>query len=167
MAGFARQLREGAGHAWASVSEGWRELRARAGGALTRFRHEGPGAPGAAGSTGGFDPAAWGLLAADLLLEDDRVVVRLEAPGLAREDLRIDVDADRLVVSGEKRVDRDVGTGQYRLVQCAYGRFRRDMPLPVPVDAARASASYRDGVLRIELPRPERSRGRRVEVRGG
>lgn len=49
-------------------------------------------------------------------------------------------------------------------MQCAYGTFRREVALPVPVRADRTKASYRDGVLRIELPKAEAAKPRRVDV---
>lgn len=168
MSTLTEQVRHGAEQAWASLSEGWRELRTRASGALTRFRRDDRAvAGGSASSFDGLGSADWGLMAADIRLDDDSVVVRLEAPGMRRDDLHIDVDRDRLSVWGEKRVDGEIHRGGYHLVQCAYGSFRRDLVLPQPVDAARATASYRDGVLRIEVPRLERGRGRRIVVQGG
>lgn len=163
MGTLTEQVRHGAEQAWASLSEGWRELRTRASGALTRFRRDEPAAGTAA--RGPLAAADWGLMAADIRLFADRVVVRLEAPGMRREDLHIDIDRDRLSVWGDKRTDSEIRDGEYRLVQCAYGSFRRELVLPQAVDADRATASYRDGVLRIEIPRLERNRGRRIEVR--
>lgn len=167
MSTLTERVRQGAEQAWESLSEGWRELRSRASGALTRFRRDDRVSAGEPASTlDRFGPADWALMAADIRLDGDHVVVRLEAPGMRREDLHIDVDRDRLCVWGEKRVDREAREGDYHLVQCAYGSFRRDMQLPQPVDADRATASYRDGVLRIEIPRLERGRGRRIVVHG-
>jgi HSP20 family protein len=80
--------------------------------------------------------------------------------------VHIDVEGDRLSVSGEKRVDSEADDGDYHLVQCAYGSFRRELVLPNAVDADRATASYRDGVLRVEIPRLERGRGHRILVQG-
>lgn len=157
------QVRQGAEQAWTSLSEGWHALRARTSGALTRFRRS--DRTSATDANGGrFESSGWGLLAADVRLEGDRVVVRIEAPGMSRDDLQIDVDGDRLCVWGEKRFDSESQAADYRLVQCAYGSFRREVRLPLPVDAALASASYRDGVLRIEMPRLDRGRGRRIQV---
>ena len=167
MGRLSEQVRQGAEHVWASVSEGWRELLTRASGALTRFRRDGPTAQGGAlAAFGHLGAGSWGLLAADIRVDDDRVVVRLEAPGMSREDLHIDVEGDRLSVWGEKRVDSEADDGDYHLVQCAYGSFRRELVLPSAVDADRAKAIYRDGVLRIEIPRLERRRGHRVQVQG-
>jgi len=162
---LTEHVRQGAEQAWASLSEGWRELRTRASGALTRFRRDDRAAAGES-AFDRFGSADWGLMAADIRVEDDRLVVRLEAPGMRCEDLHIDVARDRLCVWGEKRVDSETHDGDIHLVQCAYGSFRRDLVLPQSVDADRATASYRDGVLRIEIPRLERGRGRRIEVRG-
>lgn len=168
MSTLTEQVRQGAEQAWASLSEGWRELRTRASGALTRFQRDDRTASGwSASALERFGVGDWALMAADIRVDDDRVVVRLEAPGMSREDLHVEVDRNRISVWGEKRVDSDTQDGDYRLVQCAYGSFRRELPLPQPVDADNAIASYRDGVLRIEMPRLERSRGRRIEVRGG
>lgn len=166
MSTLTEQVRQGVERAWASLSHGWHELRTQAGGAITRFRRDGRTAAGAS-ELERFASADWGLMAADIRLDDERVVVRLEVPGMARDDLHIDIDRDRLCVRGEKRVDAESGHGDSRLVQCAYGSFRRDLLLPQSVDPEQATASYRDGVLRIEIPRLERgTRGQRIEVRG-
>lgn len=115
---------------------------------------------------GGFGAMDWGLMAADIRVDDDRIVVRLEAPGMNREALHLDVDRDRLSVWGEKRYDSATREGDHHMVQCAYGSFRRDLALPKPVDTERVTASDRDGVLRVELPRLEHGHGRRIVVHG-
>ncbi len=150
--------RQGVQHAWASLAEGWRDLRRRAGGALTRFRHS--------DSPDREAGAAWGLVSADLRVEDDRIIVRMELPGMNREDLQIDIDGELLSVSGEKHIEQESGDGGYRLMQCAYGSFRRDVRLPHAVDAQGTQARYCNGVLRIDMPRVDRDRGRRIPVQG-
>ncbi len=128
---LAEQLKQGADQAWESLSEGWRELSARASGALTRFRP----AAAPAKPTAGDDPlpplSSWAFMAADVFDDDDKVIVRIEAPGMRREDFNVEVKGDVLTVWGEKRIERESGSGRYRMVQCAYGRFRRDVTLPV------------------------------------
>ncbi len=171
MTKLAEQLKQGADQAWESLAEGWRELSARASGALTRFRP----AP-AARTAPSPDPApppdpgllpfgGWAFLASDVFDDDDKVVVRIEAPGMRTEDFDLELHPDRLTVRGEKRSDRTLSSGRYSVVQCAYGRFRRDVALPVPVQADRARASYRDGVLRIDLPKADDARARRIAVK--
>jgi HSP20 family protein len=106
----------------------------------------------------------WAFLAADVFESADKVIVRIEAPGMRREDFNVALNGDVLTVSGEKRIDREVAEGQWRVVQSAYGNFRRNVPLPTAVQADKTKASYRDGVLRIELPKANEARPRRIAV---
>src|SRR4051812_6568882 len=108
MAGTFDQVRQGLEHAWDQLAEGWRELGQRATGALTRFR------PAAAGAGPGTGPpsdddlpvlSGWAFLAADVFEDDDKVIVRLEAPGMRREDFQVELDGDVLSVRGEKRFE--------------------------------------------------------------
>jgi len=164
---LTQALRHGAEHALESMAEGWRELRSRAGGALTRFRSGDGGKEDDGGSADFPAIARWAFMAADVIEEDDKVVVRLEAPGMRREDFTVELQGAMLSVRGEKRVDRESKSAGYRVVECAYGAFRRDVPLPVAVLADKVTASYRDGVLRVTLPKAEGARPRRwaVEVK--
>ena len=171
MTRLAEQLKQGADHAWESLAEGWREISARASGALTRLRSAPASAP--ATSQHEMDPpdhgalpfGGWAFMASDVFDDDDQVVVRIEAPGMRRDDLRIELQGDILTVWGEKRADREVGRGRYSVVQCAYGSFRRDVALPMAVKADKIKATYRDGVLRIELPKSDEARARRIAVK--
>jgi HSP20 family protein len=108
---------------------------------------------------------AWGLLAGDVVEEADRVHVRLEVPGMESKDFDIRVEGRRLVVRGEKRSSKRSGSGHYRMLECAYGSFERVLELPAAVQADQVKASYRQGVLHVELPKVERSEPRRIEVR--
>jgi HSP20 family protein len=168
MTNVTEQFKQGVGHALESLSDGWRELKARAGGAMTRFRSHEPQETGQENwPEAAFQPAMmsrWAFMAADLFDEDERVLVRLEAPGMQREDFAIEVIGSTLRIRGEKRLDREIKRDAYALVQCAYGAFQRDIALPVPVQADKARATYRDGVLRIELPKAEGARRRQIAV---
>lgn len=161
------ELKQGLEGTWNSLGEGWRHLRERTSGALTRFTplSKSKAATETAASAD-FPSANWALLAGDLFEDADRFVVRLEVPGLDKQHLDIEVRSDMLVVRGEKRYEQESASGQYRIRQCAFGSFHRSIPLTVPVLADKASASYRNGVLRIELPKAEHANGRRIEIRG-
>lgn len=143
----------------------WRQWRSRAAGALTRFWPTAKSEPPAE-SVADVLPMDWAVLAVDVFDDDERVVVRLEAPGMRKEDFRIEVRDDVLWVEGEKRFEREATQGRYRVMQCAYGRFQRAIGLPVAVRGDRARATYRDGVLRIELPKAENALVRRIPVKG-
>lgn len=159
------ELKEGLGEVWESMAEGWRRLRQQAAGALTRFR---PGekypAPTAASGGLALPSAGWSLLAGDVFEDDNKLSVRLEIPGMEKGDLNIEVSDDNLIVRGEKRIERESEEGRYRVLQCAYGRFDRVVPLPEPVLADQAKASYRNGVLKIDLPKAHSGKSNRVRI---
>lgn len=163
-----RELQQGLGRAWESVSEGWHALRERAAEALTRFRPLRPaGGLETADEQVALNAPRWGLLPAELRVDEDEVVVRLEVPGMSSDDFAIEVAGDALVVRGEKHLAREQQRGRYHLMECAYGSFERAIPLPVPVREAQARASYRGGVLTVRLPKAEHARTRRIEVQTG
>ena len=104
-------------------------------------------------------------MAADVFEDADDLIVRIEAPGLRREDFNVELNGDVLSVWGEKRLHPKAIAGHWRVVQCAYGSFRRDVALPVSVKPGQTDASYRDGVLCIKLPKADEARARRIAVK--
>lgn len=151
-------LKEGFGSLWETVAEGWRHLRQSAAGALTRFR---PGADAQLPDKSLVDDdfylpsRGWAMLSGDVFEDEQRLVVRLEVPGMEKQDFAIEVFDGRLVVTGEKRFQRESSQGRWQIVQCAYGSFRREIPLTARVALDEARATYTNGVLRIELRKLE------------
>ena len=80
MTKLAEQLKQGADQAWESLSEGWRELSARASGALTRFRPAPASNASTARDEGWLPFGSWAFMAADVFDDDDKVIVRIELP---------------------------------------------------------------------------------------
>jgi len=161
-------IKEGLSSFWDSVAEGWQHLRQSAAGAITGFK---PSAqtnlpPKAEIDDAFYIPSrGWSMLGGDLFEDDKRIVVRLEVPGMDKNDLDIEVEGDALIVRGEKRFERENTEGRYRVLQCAYGSFQRAVPLPASVVADKAQATYRNGVLRIELPKQEEAKPRRMNIK--
>jgi HSP20 family protein len=163
-------IKHGFGSLWDTVTEGWNRLRDSAGSALTRFK---PGESSNLPARGDIDDAgylpsqSWAMLGGDVFEDDKRLVVRLEVPGMDKKDFQIDVVGDSLIVRGEKRFERESTEGRWRIMQCAYGSFHRTVPLPVGVKGDSARATYKDGVLKVELPKSAPGRPRAVTVRVG
>ena len=162
------EIKQGFTSFWDSVAEGWHRLRESAASAMTRFRAgEDTNLP----VKGEVDDAfyqpsqGWSMLGGDVFEDDKRVVVRLEVPGMDKKDLDIEVQNDVLVVRGEKRFERESSEGRYRVLQCAYGSFLRAVPLPAPVLTDKAKATYKNGVLRIELPKITEGRPRKMTIK--
>ena len=161
-------IRRGLTRTWDSVREGWEHLRRQAAGAITRFiPARGAGEEASAEDRVALRSPDWGLMAADVQETDNEVIVRLEAPGMEAEDFALEVADHTLRVSGEKRVDREDTRGRLYVLESAFGRFERLVPLPAEVDQNGARARYRRGVLRVTLPKSGRSKRRRIEVERG
>ncbi|HID48260.1 MAG TPA: Hsp20/alpha crystallin family protein [Chromatiales bacterium] len=159
------QLREGLNRAWDSMTEGWQQLRRRASQALTRFNPIRHGDDlQTVSDQAMLRGARWGLLAADIEERPESIVVRLEAPGMEKEDFDISVIDNYLVVRGEKYARREQSEGRYTITECAYGSFERAFELPALVDENQARAAYRRGVLTVTLPKHPRARQRRIEI---
>ena len=101
--------------------------------------------------------------AVDVLEEKDRIVVKVEAPGMDEKDLRITFEDGILTVSGERRFERKDDRNYHR-IERAYGTFTRTFTLPRSVDAAQIAANYRNGVLEIEIPKKEESRPKQIQI---
>ncbi len=162
------ELRQGVEGVWESVSEGWRHLRGSAASALTRFKPGGKSSvPARVEDDASLPSPGWALLAGDIFEDSKKVLIRLEVPGMEKEDFDIEVREDVVIVRGEKRLEQQVSEGRYRVMQCAYGTFYRTIPLPGPVIADKAKATYRNGVLKITLPKAKSARARTIDIRVG
>lgn len=162
------ELKHGLSEGWKTLADGWSHLRERASHAATRYRRDASrGNSSRAEEDDSFALASpsWGLLAGEVFEDKDKVVVRLEAPGMDAKDFDLQVDGGLLRVRGVKRSSRESGDGRYRMLECAYGSFERSIRLPAEVHADKAAASYRRGVLRIELPKAAGGTQREVKVR--
>jgi len=160
------QLREGMNQAWDAFVDGWRDLYRRASSAITRFTPHTPKGELVAGDKEeiAIRSSGWGVLAAEIFDDDDRVIVRLEAPGMEPDEFKLEVVEDMLVVRGEKQLQRERTEGRYHISECAYGIFERAIQLPDEVESEKASARYRRGVLRVELPKSVARRRQRIKV---
>lgn len=161
------ELKQGVESFWDKLGQGFAQLRQSAAGALTRFK---PGQQTRMPAAADIDmPSAlanpgWGLVGGDVFEDEKRVVVRLELPGMERQDFDIEVLPDSLLVRGEKKFERESTEGRWRVMQCAYGSFQRRVSLPVAVKTDEVRAVYKDGVLKIELPKVEVAKPRSATI---
>jgi len=154
-------LEQGIVRAWESLTHGWRELLSRSSGALTHFassdRSEGDARPRE-------DFPHWGLLPGETWETAQSLIIRVEVAGMQKKDLDISVRGNVLHVRGEKRSEGEHRGRSYHLMERAYGRFERTIPLPHDIDSERAEVSYKDGVITVILPKTEPSPPRSLHV---
>ncbi len=99
--------------------------------------------------------------AADVYEVDSEYTISIDLPGIDRATLDIGVDDDRLTIKGE----RPVGDAKRHQSECPHGKFVRTFTVPSSIDQSDISAAYKDGVLKLRLPkRPER-KAQRVEIK--
>lgn len=150
------------GRAWDNLTEGWRELLSRSGNALTQFtRHKEEESKGTAAMA--VFPR-WSLLSGELEETAHDVLVRFEVPGMDKNDCQITIEGNTLVLSGEKRFEREAHDSTYHVMERAYGAFQRSVPLPCKVNIDHAQASYKNGVLTVRLPKEGTERPKSIRV---
>ena len=101
---------------------------------------------------------------ADLYETDDALVLEMWVPGLAPEDIEITVEGNTLTVRGEVKPVADDKVRRYYLQEIPQGSFVRSFTLPVEVDADKAKAEFKNGVLKLTLPKVETARAKRIPV---
>ena len=96
----------------------------------------------------------------------DQFVVRADLPGLKREDVNIELTDDSLTIEGERREEREEDREGYYRSERSYGSFYRVVPLPEGAITESAKATFKNGVLEVEVQAPPRevSRKRRIEI---
>ncbi|HEX4915357.1 MAG TPA: Hsp20/alpha crystallin family protein [Vicinamibacterales bacterium] len=99
----------------------------------------------------------------------DEFIVRAELPGLKKEDVRVNITEDSIVIEGERRDEFENTHGDVYHSERSYGSFYREIPLPEGAISDNANATFRNGVLEVKLQAPPREvrRGRSVDINEG
>jgi HSP20 family protein len=92
------------------------------------------------------------------------VVLKAELPEMKREDISITFENQVLTLRGTRKLDESVRRDRYQRFERSYGTFSRSFTIPSTIDAARISASYKDGVLTVRLPQREETKPKQIEV---
>lgn len=102
----------------------------------------------------------------DVYQTEKDVVVKAEIPGVSKEDLDVYIEDNVIRLSGETRRDDEFKDDNIYRSERYYGRFSRTIPLPVEVQSEKARAEYKDGILKITVPKAETSKikGRRIDI---
>lgn len=110
-----------------------------------------------------LESAGYGRI--DLYETEHELVAQCEVPGLeSKEDVEISVDQQTLTISGRLKASEQVKEEQYHRRERFIGKFTRSVSLPVPVASEGISASYRNGILEIHMPKMKGDQRRRIDV---
>jgi HSP20 family protein len=92
------------------------------------------------------------------------IVVRAQVPGVAKEHLSVEVSPAGIRLTGESQVEAATPDQRYHLQEICYGTFARTVPVPVPVESDQATATLRDGILQVMVPKSPQERGKSVKI---
>src|SRR3954454_4641692 len=102
--------------------------------------------------------------AMDLVEADDHFLLKADLPGLAEEDVSIEVRDNALTISGERKAEHERRERGWYRVERSFGRFSRSLSLPEGVDADAVAAHFEKGVLEVRIPKPEERKPRRISI---
>lgn len=89
----------------------------------------------------------------DIGENDKEYVVKAELPEVKKEDIKVNVDDGTLCISGERNVEKEEKGTKYHRVERAFGRFERTFALPEDTESDKITSEYKDGILRVHLPK--------------
>lgn len=103
--------------------------------------------------------------AVDVAEENDEYIIKIELPGVSKDDVKITLESNILTVRGEKKAEKETNEKNYHRMERSYGSFQRSFTLPTTVKNEKISAEYKDGILTVTLPKAEESKPKQVEVK--
>jgi HSP20 family protein len=113
---------------------------------------------------GSFGLSYW-TPAVDIVEHANEYVVKVELPGLSKEDVKITLESNVLTIRGEKKQANETKDKNFHRIERAYGLFQRSFSMPMAVNSEKIDAVYQDGILTITLPKAEEAKPKQIEVK--
>lgn len=102
--------------------------------------------------------------AVDIVENENELVLTADVPGVALENIDINIEDGALTVSGERKFENEKTDGGYHRIERSYGSFKRVFTLPESVDTEKVTAGHENGVLKVVLPKKETAKPRSIKV---
>jgi len=103
----------------------------------------------------------------DIVEDDNEYLIKAELPEVKKEDVKVTVQDDVLTISGERMFEKEEKGRKYHRMERAYGSFARSFTLPEDADGEKVAAEFKDGVLKVHLPKSEQAKPKSIEVKIG
>ena len=110
--------------------------------------------------------AEWAPLV-DISEDEKEYVIKAELPEVKKEDVKLTVQDNVLSISGERKSEKEEKGKRYHRIERTYGSFMRSFTLPEDADGAQVSAEYKDGMLKVRLPKSEKAKPKSIDVKIG
>ncbi|HQR36118.1 MAG TPA: Hsp20/alpha crystallin family protein [Blastocatellia bacterium] len=101
----------------------------------------------------------------DIYETDNEIVVKAELPEVKKEDVSVSIENNVLSIHGERKFSEETKKENYRRLERSYGEFSRSFTLPSFVDINKVNAEFKDGMLRVSLPKREEAKPKQVDVK--
>jgi len=102
--------------------------------------------------------------AVDILEDENKIVVKAELPGMTEKDIDVSILGDTLTIKGEKKKEEEKKEKHYHRLERTYGAFHRTVTLPSSVASEKTKASFKNGILEIEMPKKEEAKPKQIKV---
>jgi HSP20 family protein len=102
--------------------------------------------------------------AVDIYDNDDHIVIKAEIPGVDKKDITVDIKDGVLTLKGERSSDNEERKENFYRRERTFGKFERAFTVPAEVDLDKIKADYKDGVLKIEIPKPKEHKPKQVTI---
>jgi HSP20 family protein len=100
----------------------------------------------------------------DIYENKEFIYILMDIPGMTAKDIDITATQDSIVIKGERKPVKEVGTENYILKEHSYGEFSRSIPLPYPIKPREIKATYKDGTLELKLPKTKSGKGKTIRI---
>jgi HSP20 family protein len=102
--------------------------------------------------------------AVDIYETDNEILVQAELPGVDRKDIALQLENNVLTLKGERRFEKETSQENYHRIERSYGGFSRAFTIPTTVDDDKIRADYKDGILKIALPKKEQVKAKQIKI---
>jgi HSP20 family protein len=102
--------------------------------------------------------------AVDIYETENEIMVQAELPGIDRKDIALQLENNVLTLKGERRFEKETRQENYHRIERSYGGFSRAFTIPTIVDEEKIKADYKDGILKIELPKKEQVKSKQIKI---
>ncbi len=101
----------------------------------------------------------------DISEKENKIVLRADLPGIDKDDIKLSFSDNVVTISGEKRIEKDEKKENFHRLERVFGCFTRSFYIPMSIDQENISASYKNGVLTVDLPMKEDKKGKGIPIK--
>jgi HSP20 family protein len=101
----------------------------------------------------------------DIIEDEKEWLVKADLPEVKKEDVKVSVENGVLTITGERKLEKEEKDKKYHRIERSYGNFLRSFTLPEGADGSKVNAEFKEGVLKVHLPKSEKAKPKAVEVK--